>query len=102
MLFQESLQPESILVWVTVMKVIVATKVSGYSERLSYLRKSGKPVRVDEENILEGVENSLQRLGIDYIDLLQIHWYDSPRSNLFMLLLAIWRVHMVLMKHSGC
>jgi hypothetical protein len=33
---------------------------------------------------------------------LQIHWYDSPRSNLFMLLLAIWRVHMVLMKHSGC
>ncbi|KAH9543282.1 hypothetical protein CY35_13G055900 [Sphagnum magellanicum] len=57
-------------------KVIVATKVSGYSERLSYLRKSGKPVRVDEENILEGVENSLQRLGIDYIDLLQIHWPD--------------------------
>jgi aryl-alcohol dehydrogenase-like predicted oxidoreductase len=43
---------------------------------LSYLRKSGKPVRVDEENILEGVENSLQRLGIDYIDLLQIHWPD--------------------------
>jgi len=73
------------------MKVIVATKVSGYSERLSYLRKSGKPVRVDEENILEGVENSLQRLGIDYIDLLQIHWYVSspPRSNVFMILLAI-------------
>ncbi len=90
MLFQESSQSESILVWVTVMKVIVATKVSGYSERLSYLRKSGKPVRVDEENILEGVENSLQRLGIDYIDLLQIHWYvSSPRSNVFMILLAI-------------
>ncbi len=103
MLSQESLQSESILVWVTVMKVIVATKVSGYSERLSYLRKSGKPVRVDEENILEGVENSLQRLGIDYIDLLQIHWYvSSPRSNVFMILLAIWRVHTALMKHGGC
>ncbi len=102
MLFQESSQSESILVWVTVMKVIVATKVSGYSERLSYLRKSGKPVRVDEENILEGVENSLQRLGIDYIDLLQIHWYvSSPRSNVFMILLAIWWVHMALMKHGG-
>ncbi len=95
MLFQESLQSESILVWVTVMKVIVATKVSGYSERLSYLRKSGKPVRVDEENILEGVENSLRRLGIDYIDLLQIHWYvSSPRSNVFMILLARFTWHL--------
>lgn len=81
--------------WVTVMKVIVATKVSGYSERLSYLRKSGKPVRVDEENILEGVENSLRRLGIDYIDLLQIHWYvSSPRSNVFMILLARFAWHL--------
>jgi hypothetical protein len=35
---------------------------------------------------------------------LQIHWYVSspPRSNVFMILLAIWRVHTALMKHGGC
>jgi hypothetical protein len=34
---------------------------------------------------------------------LQIHWYvSSPRSNVFMILLAIWRVHTALMKHGGC
>ncbi|KAK9160327.1 hypothetical protein Syun_006668 [Stephania yunnanensis] len=57
-------------------KVIVATKVAGYSEQSTYLRQNAKVVRVDAANIKESVENSLKRLNIDYIDLLQIHWPD--------------------------
>lgn len=56
-------------------QVVLASKVSGYG-RQSYLRKDGSTPRVDEKNIVESVDASLQRLGVDHIDLLQVHWPD--------------------------
>lgn len=56
-------------------KVVLATKVSGYG-RQSYLRKDGSTPRVNEKNIVESVDASLQRLGVDHVDLLQVHWPD--------------------------
>eukprot|EP00195_Chlamydomonas_chlamydogama_P008782 CAMPEP_0202895972 /NCGR_PEP_ID=MMETSP1392-20130828/5060_1 /ASSEMBLY_ACC=CAM_ASM_000868 /TAXON_ID=225041 /ORGANISM="Chlamydomonas chlamydogama, Strain SAG 11-48b" /LENGTH=332 /DNA_ID=CAMNT_0049581173 /DNA_START=217 /DNA_END=1215 /DNA_ORIENTATION=- len=56
--------------------VILATKVSGYSERTTWVRDPPRTTRVNREQVLESVDRSLQRLGTDYIDLLQIHWPD--------------------------
>ena len=56
-------------------KVILATKVSGPG--ITWLPgRDGKSSRVTAREIELSVDFSLQRLGTDYIDLLQIHWPD--------------------------
>jgi aryl-alcohol dehydrogenase-like predicted oxidoreductase len=55
-------------------EVVIASKVCGYNERFTWLR--GEPTRVTRDQIIASVEASLQRLGVDHLDLLQIHWPD--------------------------
>merc|ERR1712087_667141 len=55
-------------------EVIIAAKVSGYNERFTWMRDG--PTRVTREQIFASVDASLARLGVDHLDLLQIHWPD--------------------------
>ena len=55
-------------------EVILASKVAGYNERFTWMR--GGPTRVSREQILASVDASLERLGVEHLDLLQIHWPD--------------------------
>ena len=68
--------------------VVLATKVSGRSDRMDWLRKDGSFTEVNREQILESVDASLERLGTDYIDLLQIHWPDRYTVSPFLRSLA--------------
>ena len=65
--------------------VIIATKVSGRSERMDWLprRQKGTKAALTREQILDSVDASLERLGTDYIDLLQLHWPDRYTGALF-------------------
>jgi len=65
-------------------KIILATKVaSGHPKGigatgLSWIRKGGKNLRFDKDNMNKAVNDSLKRLQVDYIDLYQLHW---PERN---------------------
>jgi len=55
-------------------RLIIATKIVGPSRRMDWIR-NGATV-IDRANIVQAVNDSLQRLQTDYIDLYQIHWPD--------------------------
>ena len=68
--------------------VILATKVAGRSPMMTWLPRpnsggEGTPSAVTREQIMDSVDASLERLGVDYIDLLQIHWPDRYTGGLF-------------------
>jgi len=47
--------------------VVLASKICGASERITWVRGDGRGTRVTEADIVEGVEGSLRRLGTDYM-----------------------------------
>ncbi len=53
-------------------KVVVATKISGPGRGLHWLREDSQ--RLSPTDICQAVDESLTRLGTDYIDIYQIHW----------------------------
>ena len=59
--------------------VILATKIAGTSNRIDWLRKGmeGEPfTKITKEQVEYSIDESLKRLGTDYIDLIQLHWPD--------------------------
>jgi len=61
-------------------RVFLCTKVAGPGRTLGvdYVR-NGKN-KLDRENILAAIENSLRRLQTDYVDLYQLHWPDRTTN----------------------
>lgn len=57
-------------------ELIVATKITGPTDRVPWIRERNGKQRIDRENITEATDLSLQRLKTDHIDLYQIHWPD--------------------------
>jgi len=56
-------------------KLIIATKIIGTGRNYSWLRDDSIAA-LSRKNILQAVDDSLNRLQTDYIDLYQIHWPD--------------------------
>ncbi|HEY9090776.1 aldo/keto reductase [Parasphingorhabdus sp.] len=56
--------------------LIIATKVSGPSHGWIKSAQRGGMTALDRHNIVRALDESLKRLGTDYIDLYQTHWPD--------------------------
>lgn len=64
-------------------RLVIATKIAGYSAsstipgyRSDPPVKDKSPARLDAASVKAAVEASLRRLGVDTIDLFQLHWPD--------------------------
>jgi aryl-alcohol dehydrogenase-like predicted oxidoreductase len=65
--------------------IVVASKVSGRSSRIDWLPRSVPKTlaEVTKQQIIDSVDASLERLNLEYLDLLQVHWPDRYIGGLF-------------------
>jgi aryl-alcohol dehydrogenase-like predicted oxidoreductase len=65
--------------------IVLATKVCGFSDRMTWMprKEPGTATDLTKEQVLYSVDASLERLGTDYIDLLQLHWPARYTGGLF-------------------
>lgn len=56
--------------------IVLSASICGASDDITWCRKGSAPTRLTPAQIEEAVDAQLQRLGTDYIDLLQFHWPD--------------------------
>ena len=59
--------------------LIIASKVSGPS---TLVRTRDNALRLDRAGIRSAIDGTLERLGVDYVDLYQVHW-PQRRTNFF-------------------
>jgi aryl-alcohol dehydrogenase-like predicted oxidoreductase len=57
--------------------IVLASKVSG-AGAMDWLRPGKQPTRLNRQQMTTALEQSLKRLGTDYIDLYQLHWPERP------------------------
>jgi aryl-alcohol dehydrogenase-like predicted oxidoreductase len=82
--------------------VILATKVSGPSHVWFKSPKRSGMTALDRRHIVTAIEESLTRLGTDYIDLYQTHWpdHDTPYEETMEVLDELVRAGKV--RITGC
>lgn len=62
-------------------KIVLASKVAGKGDRSLPWIRGGNHI-LDKKNIIEALEDSLTRMGVEAIDLYQMHWPDRA-MNIF-------------------
>ncbi|MBF2735668.1 MAG: NADP(H)-dependent aldo-keto reductase [Betaproteobacteria bacterium AqS2] len=61
--------------------LVIATKAMGPAPELDYARPDGQGPDLKPEQLAYAVDQSLQRLGTDYVDLYQLHWPSRPVNS---------------------
>lgn len=59
-------------------RIVLTTKIAGPSGEMTWIR--GGPACLDQKNIAAAIDGSLQRLQVNCLDLVYLHWPDRYES----------------------